>query len=787
MIGKTGISALHEWCDKRKLYPDFVLIQDEGGEFVFAVQLNGHEWSRGRGGTKTSARHDAARRALQALLPGVAFDCNGLVVKLPGGSGVDDELAPTLAQRLAIVDVKKRRKAELYSPTTTTSGEENDDEDTYYASRGASVCSALLHAMWQIDETIPEPPVYDFAVCDNPAKALKRKGPHSTPAPIHRASFACTATILIDARSKPQSVNTENERKDSADTDADPNANANANANANESQSTTTDKTRQVKDVPDPTRTQRTNKSTEATAVSGTRTQSQDSEDLSSYRVRTALQKMSAVGTGGTKREARHVASAKLLAMLFPECNGMAEVKRAAEAKREAYAATKAQKMQSKRMVTRDGDPNKQKLFSFLRSKSTNEPTPPEALVQFMDEVLTNPYGHRINEDSTTTKTNSSSDTMDVHGRAAKHTKESKEMTPVGALSADEVSVENLSISEEKGVEKDSGCSTVNPALFQPSKTTEMSRSTLSSSSPPSLSLSSSHHNLSSIRQKQLEDKVLAALELQNDVQESLPDYVGRTVLRVAEPQDKNWILSLLKEDPPAVPSVDDHTECSFDEDESIDETALSKSGLQTQVRKGTHGVPTDDTANEEANLALTSTPSTVVLLLCRAIAPYDEAPLGCAIMTPGFTFTKGRTLEITNLGNGPHFPKERFMECLEAFATNMQCVLVDKTSKLAATGTARTPPTASPPALRQETTTETGHFVLRRNELLSILRDFVSLTPATSVSATTKPSSAYSVSSLQAVQEEEGDTEAEQASDKEAPQTKSKSRDKPNKRSRKY
>jgi hypothetical protein len=29
------------------------------------------------------------------------------------------------------------------------------------------------------------------------------------------------------------------------------------------------------------------------------------------------------VGAGGTKREARHVASAKLLALLFPDCKSM--------------------------------------------------------------------------------------------------------------------------------------------------------------------------------------------------------------------------------------------------------------------------------------------------------------------------------------------------------------------------------------------------------------------------------------------------------------------------------
>ena len=51
------------------------------------------------------------------------------------------------------------------------------------------------------------------------------------------------------------------------------------------------------------------------------------------------------VGTGATKRQARHVASTKLLALLFPDCNGMVEVKQAAENAREKYARSKRSRM----------------------------------------------------------------------------------------------------------------------------------------------------------------------------------------------------------------------------------------------------------------------------------------------------------------------------------------------------------------------------------------------------------------------------------------------------------
>jgi hypothetical protein len=60
------------------------------------------------------------------------------------------------------------------------------------------------------------------------------------------------------------------------------------------------------------------------------------------------VETVQAIGVGGTKREARHVALAKLLALLFPECQGMVEVKQAAEAVREKYAASRALKQPSK-------------------------------------------------------------------------------------------------------------------------------------------------------------------------------------------------------------------------------------------------------------------------------------------------------------------------------------------------------------------------------------------------------------------------------------------------------
>jgi hypothetical protein len=53
------------------------------------------------------------------------------------------------------------------------------------------------------------------------------------------------------------------------------------------------------------------------------------------------------MGFGGTKREARHAASEKLLALLFPDCKSIVEVKAAAGAVREDCAAKKVLKQQA--------------------------------------------------------------------------------------------------------------------------------------------------------------------------------------------------------------------------------------------------------------------------------------------------------------------------------------------------------------------------------------------------------------------------------------------------------
>jgi hypothetical protein len=101
-------------------------------------------------------------------------------------------------------------------------------------------------------------------------------------------------------------------------------------------------------------------------------------------------------------------------------------------------------------------------------------------------------------------------------------------------------------------------------------------------------------------------------------------------------------------------------------------------------------GVPSDalsartendrNSSSEQASLSSRLWGSTAItLLLCRAISPKDDPPLGCAVLTLGFTTKKGQTLRIAELVSEPHLPKERFIECLGKFAHHMKCALEDE------------------------------------------------------------------------------------------------------------
>ena len=290
----------------------------------------------------------------------------------------------------------------------------------------------------------------------------------------------------------------------------------------------------------------------------------------------------------------------------------MVEVKAAAEAAREQYAASKALKQQTKRfgsagkVVHNDGSLVLDDENRWLAKSS--DPNLPQSIIDMM-RTLT--------------------------GRAV-------EFKSVGSAppDEDEVSVESLSLSETKKA---------------PTKSSHIISDLISSCNPSVVSADSKSEARACSRQQQLEKIVDNALQTLNEFDEvgrSIPhqpnyDDVGRTVLRRAEAGDARFIYKLLLNGTRVVNDF---------------------SPMQASVSGGPS--------------SLFWGPGSVTLLLCRAIASYDEPPLGCAVLTLGFSFDKGRMLRVAKMGSESHLPRERFVECLQQFAVNMKCELDTKQSK---------------------------------------------------------------------------------------------------------
>jgi hypothetical protein len=173
--------------------------------------------------------------------------------------------------------------------------------------------------MWQIDERIKEPPQYSFEIF-LPSSVTKLSSGHKDSYmegrsnSLHRSSFSCTASIVLHESRKHTRVHV---------------------------------KAPQLEDQHTPE---------ELTDTNGDDSDNVFSEFLkeSDDVVCSKVSWLEAVGTGATKREARHAASAKLLMLLFPTCSTLVEVIAAAEAAREAYAASRLQSKQHRTSVSGD-------------------------------------------------------------------------------------------------------------------------------------------------------------------------------------------------------------------------------------------------------------------------------------------------------------------------------------------------------------------------------------------------------------------------------------------------
>ena len=325
LLGKTAVAALYEFCAKRNIVPQSSFFHSHCDLFtatVVVVPKNTTTTKQqppvsatGEASTKASAKAIAARRALEELLPGILFDEEtNIVVQLPQPWSAED-LAPRLAQRLAIgnnhntistdssnvaanhSNSSKRRSFDMLGSTTTATSTTSEEEGGRTNAK-ASIYSSLLHTMQQIDSRLPEPPQYEYEM--NEAIRTTGNGSSSqlhrtSTIKVHRGSFTCTAKLK----------------------------------------------------------------------------RLQDGSQLET---------LSAQGFGSTKRDARHSASAKLLARLFPEHESLADVQKAAEAAREAHALSRSE--------FRNNHSFDSKIPAAKRKKRDQDTPPHILLTQDSDSVL---------------------------------------------------------------------------------------------------------------------------------------------------------------------------------------------------------------------------------------------------------------------------------------------------------------------------------------------------------------------------------------------------------------
>ena len=534
--------------------------------------------------------------------------------------GGDDSLAPTLAKHLAIdggcgpghtdpddlgevttttdtAGKKKRgpQSSSLSSSTTikrslehaaastsccqstTTSGGEEENSNTYYTGRGAGVCSALLHVMVQIDARIREAPQYLFQVLDQTLLSNQRRrvdpfvSESQTAIRIHRGPFVCTARLKLIKKVDKESLVLESK----------PPGDAGDRNLLNEGTKHGTDSTTSEEPTP-------------CSSVSN-----KISEDI-----------LEAAGVGGTKREAKHIASAKLLALLFPECETMAEVKAAAEAARERYAASRASKHQQHQNGS-TGSSRRERQSIDDEESSTDKPNRRRRRPAY---VLPNP-------------------TLDH---------------PVPSNVLDDL--KSICLSGEPVSHAATMCS--------------------QSASEAEAERVSTHRQITN-RRKQLDAQVDSALHAFNEQDEegrSLPagrevtaDDVGRAVLRRATAEEED----LVRIEKLFLSSLHD---CSSKRTGNytgyLPSTATNKAWIATSNGIDEEKEPPSCTKSTMTlphallNSLSSSRGRSIVLLLCRAIAPHEDPPLGCALLTLGFSMESGRLLRIVKIANEPHCPK---------------------------------------------------------------------------------------------------------------------------------
>lgn len=295
-------------------------------------------------------------------------------------------------------------------PSASSTSEVDDgDDNAYYETRGARVCSTLLHAMWQIDCRIRDPPSYVFDLLQSNStvgenslsKDTSDESPTPTEITAHRLPFKCIASLklyfpkrLLDGKD----LSTIMEYWES------PLEHLQTKPSAESCQ-------RRGDTLREPSRKRKDSFASQATPspVRHSLHQDGDSDELHSLSAaqdpeELVTHHLESIGTGSTKRESKHRASAKMLAMLFPECSSMIEVKAAAECARQCYAAkkvlaqTKRAKLSNERSIQCE-----KSTFSMTMSTKKQEPNDYHSkgqIAQPMSDKKSPPYTYETDIDN---------------------------------------------------------------------------------------------------------------------------------------------------------------------------------------------------------------------------------------------------------------------------------------------------------------------------------------------------------------------------------------------------
>jgi len=335
----------------------------------------------------------------------------------------------------------------------------------------------------------------------------------------------------------------------------------------------------------------------------------------------TIQHKLESIGTGSTKRESKHKASAKLLAALFPGCNSMLEVKAEAEAAREWYAANKAAESQTKRAKLMEGPSPERK---------TGPSKPSYAFSKSLPASLPNQQTHDVKP-------------ISLHALSLSEVKEgSKQINWSDSAYASAGELD----SEERHLH----------ASFQ----TEVDMA------------------LQSLQELDGEGRSWAARDL------SLDD-VGKISLRRAKSDDTEHVYALLNKNGTEALNAalttkrrSSNTPNEAVDADEIDVPASEVDNAEDDVVDEENNAAAESDKRESKRHPPPFGRDSILLVLSRAVALHDP-PLGCAILTLSSSNNSEvgrRNLSIRRLSHEGHLPRERFLECLEEFANDIRCDL---------------------------------------------------------------------------------------------------------------